>query len=227
MVAKSTFYGVVAALTAVILVVSSVAALYYYRYEDQASASKEYASELRTALAKYNSLAVSYNASLQDYRTTLLLLASAVAGLDTSSPAYKNASADLVALWNSYRNLAGMGGTKPATYVVDMKVEPGGGQVRWYNDSAVEPGWNGYVVSLVLLSGRVQAVWYPQYEAHFVTGIDGVNGTSTTSWFVWVYGAGGWQLAQTGIDGVRVHNGTVIAWTLCAYDLAFNPACKP
>jgi hypothetical protein len=235
LVSRPTFYGTVAVLVALSLVSSSVAVFYYYRYQEQASASGEYSSELRAALAKYDSLTSSFNSSLQDYRTSLSLLAEAVSNLNTTTPAYLNASRDLVSLWNSYRLLASVGGTRPAIYVVDLEVEyPAAGgstnethYVRWYNGTAVEPGWNGYVVTLALLSGRVQAVWYPQYQEHFVTGIDGVNSTGSTAWFVWEYQGAGWQAAPSGVDEIQIHNGTIMAWTLCGYDASFVPSCSP
>jgi hypothetical protein len=227
MVAKGTFYGVTAILIAGILVSSSLAVFYYNRYQDQAANSQKYANELKTALASYDSLSGSYNTSLRDYRTTLSLLANAVANMNTSMPAYVNASADLSSLWASYQNLASLSGTKALAYGVHMLVNYGNGTSHWYNDSTAQPGWNGYVVTLVLLQGKVQAIWYPQYGEHFVSAINGVPGTASESWFVWEFGSGGWTASQTGADFIQVHNGTVIAWTLCGYDASFNPTCEP
>lgn len=227
MASRGTFYGVVTVLVAALLVTSSLAAFYFYRYQDQASASQEYANELGTALSRYNSLSTSYNASLQDYRTTLVLLTEAVANLNTSTTAYLNASMALSSLWSSYQALASAGGTHVLAYKVSMLVDYGNGTRRWYNGTAVQPGWNAYVVTLVLLDGRVQAVWYPQYEEHFVSGINGVASASSNSWFVWVHDSGGWTVAPTGSDFVRVHDGTIFAWTLCGYDVDYNPTCSP
>ena len=224
---KATFYGVVAVLVAAILISSSVAVFYYYRYEDQASASQQYANELKTALERYNSLSSSYSASLQDYKTTLTLLVDAVADLNTSTPAYLNASAALSSLWSSYQTLASVSGTRVLTYGVHMLVDYGNGTRRWYNDSAIQPGWNAYVVTLVLLDGNVQATWYPQYGEHFVMGINGVTANGPDSWFVWEYEGGGWTASQTGADYIQVRNGTIVAWTLCSYDADFNPSCRP
>ena len=227
MVARGTFYGVVTVLVAALLVTSSLAVFYYYRYQDQGSASQEYADELATALQRYNTLSASFSLSLQDYKETLSLLADAVANFNTSTPAYQNASAALSSLWSSYQALAGASGTGVMAYQVSMLVDYGNGTRRWYNDSAVEPGWNAYVVTLVLLDGSVQAAWYPQYGEHFVTGLNGVAGTGSNSWFVWVHDSGGWTASQTGADYIRVHNGTIFAWTLCGFDSDFSPACRP
>lgn len=227
MVSKPTFYGVVAVLLAATLVSSSLAILYYNGSQERAASSQRYSEELSTALSKYNALKSSYGSSLNDFKTTLLLLADAVANLNTSSPSYQNASVALASLWGSYRALAEANGAAPLAYSVSIEVSFGNGTKVWYNGTAIQPGWNGYLVTLVGLSGRVQATWYPQYQQHFVTGLDGVQGSGADSWFLWEYSNGDWQLSQTGADSMRVYNGTVLAWTLCGYDVNFSPTCRP
>jgi hypothetical protein len=224
---RPTFYGVLAILAAGFLVSSSLAVFYYYQYQDQASVSQRYANELTTALSRASSLSTNLDASLADYRATLSLLADAIANLNTSAPVYVNASNALASLWTSYRTLADLSGGGAVAYSVDIKTDFGNGTRSWRNGTLVEPGWNGYVVTLAVFSGRVQAVWYPQYQEHFVTGIDGVASSSSNSWFVWEYQGGSWQLLTTGADSLHAYNGTMIAWTLCGYDVTFNPVCTP
>jgi type II secretory pathway pseudopilin PulG len=227
MPSKGTFYGVVAVMVALLIVVSSVAAVYYGKYQQQASQDQQYVSELNAALASYRTLAGSFNASLSDYNTTLYLLSDAVANLNTSTPAYTSGSVALASLWSSYQRLASVNGGRVLTYEVNLLVDYGNGTGRWYNDSAAEPGWNAYVLTLVLMDGEVQAAWYPQFGEHLVTGIERVSETATESWFVWDYGASGWALAPMGADAIIVQNGTSVAWTFCGYDANFNPTCAP
>jgi len=211
-----------------LLIVSSSLALYYYGQEQQtASQNQRYVGELNTALTSYRSLSGSFNASLGDYMQTLSLLATAVASLNTTTPAYQNASIALSSLWSSYQRLAEASGRKVPAYEVDMVIDFGNGTGKWYNDSRAQPGWNGYVVSLVLLKGDIQATWYPQYGEHYITGIDGVPSQSSTSWFVWEFTGGGWTPAPSGADQIQINNGTTIAWTLCPYDSNFDPTCTP
>lgn len=227
MVSKGAFYGVVVVLVAMLLI-SSGAALYFFGLEQtQSQENQTYVGELNAALASYRTLSGSFNSSLKDYNSTLSLLAVAVENLNTSTPAYRNASVALSSLWESYRQLAEAGGGRALTYSADMLVDYGNGTRMWYNDSAAQPGWNGYVLTLVLLGGNLQADWYPQYGEHFVTGVNGVPGTDTKSWFVWEYSGGAWTVASTGSDYLQVHNGTTFAWTLCGYDANFDPTCTP
>ncbi len=227
MPSRGSFYGTVAIFVAA-LVLTSTFAIYYYGQDQQAvSQSQRYSGELGTALAAYRSLSGEYNSSLSAYGSTLALLASAVANLNTSTPAYRNASMALSSLWSDYQRLASFSGRRALVYGVHLLVDFGNGTRTWYNDTSVQPGWNGYVASLVLLKGSVQADWYPQYGEHFVTGIDGTLATSTSSWFFWQASGGKWTLAQTGADGVQMYNGTSIAWTLCGYDANFLPTCSP
>lgn len=224
---KGVFYGVVSVFVALLILTSSLAVYYYGQDQQSASQNQKYVAELGTALASYRSLSGSFNSSLADYGRTLELLGSAVANLNTSTPAYSNASRALGSLWNSYQQLSSQSGKRVLVYVVHLLVNFGNGTRRWYNNTAIQPGWNGYVATLVLLKGNVQAAWYPQYGEHFVTGVGGVSQTSAASWFFWSFSAGKWALAQTGADGLRVNNGTSIAWTLCGYDVNYDPTCSP
>jgi len=227
MPARSIFYGVVVVFVAM-LVISSSLTLYYFGQDQQSTSQNQtYANELNTALMRYRSLSGSFNASLSEYGQTLSLLSSAVANLNTSTPAYRNASLDLTALWSSYEQLSSSSGRKALVYSLHLLLDFGNGSLRWYNDTSIEPGWNGYLATLVLLKGNLQAEWYPQYGEHLVTGVDGVPQTSSSAWFFWGFSEGNWSLAQTGADGLRVNNGTTIAWTLCGYDINFNPTCSP
>ena len=220
-------YGVVAVFVAVLMITSSLTVYYYGQSQLSSSQNQKYAGELGVALASYRSLSMEYNSSLAGYYTTLSLLATAVANLNTSTPAYKNASLALSSLWSAYQRLASFSGRRALVYSVHLLVDFGNGTRRWYNDTAVQPGWNGYLASLVLLKGEVQADWYPQYGEHFVTGVAGVSQTPTTSWFFWESSGGKWTIAQSGADGLQINNGTSIAWTLCGYDSSFNPTCSP
>jgi hypothetical protein len=223
---RSVYYGVVAFFVAMLVIFSSLTLYYYGQDEQSASQNQTYVNELNTALTRYKSLSGSFNASLSDYGQTLSLLGSAVANLNTSTPAYRNASLDLTALWSFYQQLSSSSGRKALVYSVRMLLDFGNGTRKWYNDTSIQPGWNGYVATLVLLKGNVQAEWYPQYGEHLVTGIDGVPQTSSSAWFFWTFSGGNWTIAQTGADGLRVNNGTTIAWALCGYDINFNPTCS-
>jgi len=224
---KGTFYGVVAVFVALLILVSTLALFYYGQDQQAVAQNQNHVDELGAALASYRALSVEYNSSLTGYNTTLSLLSTAVGNLNTSTPAYRNASLALSSLWAAYQRLAGYSGRRVPLYGVHLLVDFGNGTRDWYNDSRVQPGWNGYVATLVLLGGDVQAVWYAQYGEHLVTGLGGVSQTSSTSWFFWESGRSGWSLAPTGADGLQVYNGTTIAWTLCGYDSDFNPTCTP
>ena len=227
MPSKGIFYGVAIVLVSLLMISSSVA-LYYYG-QDQVSSSQnaKYVGELNTALTSYRLLSSSFNSSLKDYNTTLSLLATAVANLNTSTPAYGDASVALPALWEDYQRLSSASGRDALVYAVHMLVDFGNGTREWYNSTSVQPGWNGYVASLVLLHGRIQGAWYPQYGEHFVTAVDGVSQSSSTSWFVWEFSGGEWSASTSGADQVPIDNGTTIAWTLCGFDANYNPACSP
>lgn len=224
---RSATYSIAVVLLALTLVSSTLVLLYYDQYRQAVTENQRHIDELNTALSNYRTLQGAFNESLSDYNTTLTLLEEGVANLNTSTPVYKEASAAISSLWASYRNLASLDGRRLITYQVHMLVSYGNGTMKWYNETSIQPGLNAYVSSVVLLDGNIKASWYPQFQEHFVGGVNGVTSSASNSWFFWTHGNEGWQLSQSGADSVQVYNGTIFAWTLCNYDSSFNPNCSP
>ena len=216
----------VAVVLVALLIVTATAGIYYYYEYGQATQSKnQYVGELNAATGQYNQLASDYNSSLLLYNETFSLLVRTVSVVNTSLPIYQQASTELSQLWGQYLSL------KPASsslYTTNILINFGNGTRHWYNGTKVQPGWNLYVATVVLSHGNLQAQWYPQFGSHFVTGIDGVSNTKSTSWFAWTYNkTASWQPAQVGADGLPVYNGSAFAWTYCAETPSYTPACTP
>ncbi|MDG6915797.1 MAG: hypothetical protein JRN23_03530 [Nitrososphaerota archaeon] len=211
---------------AALLVISATAGAYYYQEYRQASQTGGvYAGELTTATSRYASLAAGYNSSLALDNATLSLLAGTVSAINTSLPIYGQASVQLSQLWASYLRL------EPASsslYSSNILIDFGNGTQVWHNGTRVQPGWNMYTETVVLTQGRLQAVWYPAYGEHLISGIDGVQNSATMSWFLWTFApSSSWQTAQVGADELPVYNGSVFAWTYCAVSPSFTPECTP
>lgn len=224
MAAKAN-YGIALTLVA-LLIISTTAGIYYYYEYGQATQSKnQYVSELTTAASQYNKLAANYNSSLSLYNETFSLLVNTLAVVNTSLPIYQQASSELSQLWNQYLSL------KPASsslYTADILINFGNGTQHWYNNTKVQPGWNMYTETVVLSHGDLQAQWYPQYQEHFISGIDGVSNSNSTYWFLWTYNStASWQVAQVGADELPIYNGSVFAWTYCGETSSYAPTCTP
>ena len=225
MTSRSTLYGVAVAAAAMVLV-SAVAAGYYYVQDSNTNFNNgQLTSELNSANANYSSLASSFNTLLAQYNLSIYLLSNSIAVMNTSLPAYRQASAQLGALWAAYQSL----GPAP-TYLLHNSVyfDFGNGTRSWYNGTAIEGGWNLYVETVVLMKGQVAGIWYPTLGEHYVTGVGGVPNSASRYWFVWcLIRAGAWELAPTGADAILVNSGSVYAWTYCGADSNFNPTCTP
>jgi len=218
-------YGVTLVLVA-LLIISAIAGIYYYYEYGQATQSKnQYVSELVSANSQYNSLASDYNSSLDLDNESLSLLAGTLAVINTSLPIYQQASVELSNLWSQY---VGLRPPASSLYSADILVDFGNGTSHWYNNTLIQPGWNMYVTSVVLSRGNLQAQWYPEYQEHLISGIDGISNSGSTYWFLWTYnGTAGWQVAQVGADDLPVYNGSVFAWTYCAETPSYAPTCTP
>jgi archaellum component FlaC len=118
---------------------------------------------------------------------------------------------------------------KPLVYATNILVDFGNGTKVWYNNTSVQPGWNLYIATLLITKGNLQATWYPQYNAHFVTGLYGVVNSGNNAWFIWTWNSTShWQIAQYGADQLPVFNGSIYAWTYCSYNpTTYEPNCKP
>lgn len=94
------------------------------------------------------------------------------------------------------------------------------GTSHWYNGTIIQPGWNFYTATFVVTNGDVNATCCA-FGSHFVTGIDGVQNEPAQhrAWLVWTYNTtASWQPAEVGVDQLTMVNGSVYAWTFCAYD---------
>jgi hypothetical protein len=213
------------ALVALLIVSAAAGAYYYYEYGQATQSKNQYVSELSAADSKYDQLASNYNSSLSLYNETFSLLVGAIAVVNTSLPIYQQASSQLSQLWNRYLSL------RPASsslYAADILIDLGNGTRHWYNNTQVQPGWDMYTETVVLSQGDLQAQWYPQYQEHLVTGIDGVSNSKTMFWFLWTYNSTAlWQPAAVGADSLPVYNGSVFAWTFCGETASFQATCIP
>jgi hypothetical protein len=212
-------------LVALLIISATAGAYYYYEYQQATQSKNQYVSELTTATSRYDGLASNYNASLSLYNETFSLLVGTIAVVNTSLPIYQHASSQLSQLWSRYLSL------KPASsslYAANILIDFGNGTRHWYNNTQVQPGWNVYVETVVLSRGNLQAQWYPQYQEHFISGIDGVSNSKTMFWFLWTHNeTASWQTAQVGADQLPVYNGSVFAWTYCGETASYAPTCRP
>ncbi len=220
-----TIYVVVAVLVALLIISASFGVYYSYLYGQESQSKNTYIGELAKATGQYDQLASNYNSVLSLYNRTFSLFVGAISVLNTSQPIYQQATKELSQLWSSYLKL------KPASssvYAARVLFDFGNGTRRWYNSTQIQPGWNLYIATVLLTNGNLQATWYPQYQEHFVYGIDGVANSKTMFWFLWTYNkTASWQVAQVGADDLPVYNGSTFAWTYCGSTLSYAPTCRP
>ena len=223
-ISRGSLYGVALIIIASLLVGGTLGAYYFTQYSNERSVNANLIRQLNDSAARYGQLASNFNTLLTSYNKTFSLLSRSIEVVNTSQPVYREASRELSSLWLQYLTL------KPASTSLlqdDVLFDFGNGTRVWHNDTAVQPGWNFYIETVLLTKGDIVAQWYPQYGEHLVTGIQGVGNTQSKFWFLWTYNATSWQKAPAGADLLIVSNGSMYAWTFCGATPAFEPTCKP
>jgi hypothetical protein len=225
MTSRGIVFGMASVIIVSVVIGGTVGAYYFTQYSTERTANDSLILGLNDSATRYGQLASNFNDLLSSYNRTLSLLSRAIAVLNTSQPVYQEGSRQLSTLWQKYLALKP---TSASLYKNDVLFDFGNGTRVWYNDTAVQPGWNVYVESVVVTKGGLAAQWYPQYGEHLVTGIQGVMNTQTRYWFLWTYSAASsWQKAQVGADQLTALNGSTYAWTFCDATPAFEPMCRP
>jgi hypothetical protein len=222
---RSSFYALAAAAAGLIIISATIAGYYYVQNSNTASNNSKLIAELNSANSNYTKLASNFNSLISSYNESIFLLSRTIAVINTSLPIYKQSSLELSALWQTYQSLSPVSTSLLRNSVL---FDFGNGTHRWFNNTAIDAGWNLYIETVVLNNGHVDAQWYPQYGEHLVNGIAGISNTATKDWFLWSYNrTAGWQPSQVGADGILVTSGSVYGWTFCKADSNFNPVCHP
>lgn len=238
---SKTAYAIISVLVAMLVISSTLATYYYTEFTSTNSSNAKLNSELAQASDKYSTLASRYNSVLSNYNgsvssfenlaslynstsasflalstelnQSLSLLVLTVSNLNTSTPAYSEASKELSSLWDQYLSLTEQYGQVTSSFHATLQnfddrnnitlnqnpesvpvslltsnivIDYGNGTNIWLNSTSIKPGWNFYVATLVITNGNVNATWYPTFTPpeHLVSGIDGVmNNVSTNTYW--------------------------------------------
>lgn len=225
MTSSKSLYGFAVAATALVTISATFGGYYYLQASTAASNNSQLIAELNSANSNYTKLASNFNLLISSYNESIYLLSRTIAVINTSLPIYRQSSLELTALWQTYQSMSPV---STSLLRNSMLFDFGNGTNRWFNDTAIDAGWNLYIETVVLNNGHVDAQWYPQYGEHLVNGIAGISNTATKYWFLWSYNkTAGWQTSQVGADSILVTSGSVYGWTYCAEDTNFNPVCRP
>jgi len=101
------------------------------------------------------------------------------------------------------------------TISINLKIDYGGDNVVWHNDTRVPLD-----VNLLTATQLLASVEYTTSDlGAFVTEIDDVGGDANTYW-LWHYfdeDTGGWEYGPSGADQWVLHNGDTVSWIYTSY----------
>ena len=101
------------------------------------------------------------------------------------------------------------------TISINLKIDFGGDNVVWHNDTRVPLDANLLTATQLLTS-----VEYTTSDfGAFVTEIDDIGGDANTYW-LWHYfdeETGAWEFGPSGADQWVLHNGDIVSWVYTSY----------
>jgi hypothetical protein len=108
-----------------------------------------------------------------------------------------------------------------ATIGVSILLNYGNATMKWYNETSFSAGSNFYNLTLYLTRGNIDAKFYPSFNEHFVTGINGVKNQGQIYWTLWILcqKQNAWVVSPVGADLIRLANGQTLAW---AYEVPYT-----
>jgi hypothetical protein len=103
---------------------------------------------------------------------------------------------------------------------ISIGIDYGNGTVSWYNNTYVPVGVNA--LNATRLVANVSATYDATYGEYYVTGINGINGTVTSSTSGTAWGYSVWENGTStspfvGADQYLMKNGDILVWTFAPY----------
>ncbi len=81
------------------------------------------------------------------------------------------------------------------SFSVDILFNYGNGTLVWHNGTRLPMGVNFYNVTVLVSDGRLDATYYPEYQSHFISSINGVGVGDDPdklywAWIAWFFDEG-------------------------------------
>ncbi len=101
--------------------------------------------------------------------------------------------------------------TSEIPLTVNTLVNYGNGTSRWHNRTDVPSNWNFYQLTVSIAKTEASSSLSGQ---HYIDSIDGVRGSSTHYWTLWIVCQKdrAWASSPVGADLLRLKNGNILAW---------------
>ena len=105
------------------------------------------------------------------------------------------------------------------SFNVDILFNYGNGTLVWHNDTRLPMGVNFYNVTVLVSDGRLGATYYPAYQSHFISSINGVGVGDDPdklywAWIAWFFdeGLSEWVNYDVSADLIYPKEGDILAW---------------
>ncbi len=106
------------------------------------------------------------------------------------------------------------------SYEIDLIINFGNGSTSYFNQTIIPIGFDMYNATILATGGRVDATYFPEFDAHFVNSIMGLSGDAGSGWSAWAFDdiTGEWRALEIGADSFILKDGQSVAWYHQGFD---------
>ena len=100
------------------------------------------------------------------------------------------------------------------TVQVNLLIAVEDSEDRWHRNFEVPQGTDAYQLTEMVTGGNMEATYYPEFRAHFVESIAGVESQGSNYWIIWLWSDFNdkWEVLPVGADFFSLKDGHTLAW---------------
>jgi hypothetical protein len=111
------------------------------------------------------------------------------------------------------------------TVRVNLLISVEDSEDRWYRNFEAPKGTDAHQLTEMVTRGNMEATYYPEFRAHFVESIAGVENQGSNYWIIWLWSDYNdkWEVLPVGSDFFSLMDGHTLGWYYADTSKGENP----